>query len=110
MTTTDKDSNPEEVKNVIQIQREQMKHKNARPDWIEYDPEKKKKSVSIAKLGEYIYKQHKEEWLLVRDGKDNEFWTYRYKENKITETSGETVKQKVWQLSSPDTIKAAIHN
>ena len=58
MTTTDKDSNPEEVKNVIQIQREQMKHKNARPDWIEYDPEKKKKSVSIANRGEYIYKQH----------------------------------------------------
>lgn len=110
MTTTDKGSNPEEVKNVILFQRKQMKQKNARPDWIEYDPEKKKKSVSVAKLGEYVYKQHKEEWLLVRDGKDNEFWTYRYKENKITETSGETVKQKVWQLSSPDTIKAAIHN
>lgn len=110
MTTTDKGSNPEEVKNVILFQREQMKHENARPDWIEYDPESKKKSVSVAKLGEYIYKQHKEEWLLVRDGKDNEFWIYRYKENKITDTSEATVKQKVWQLSSLDEIKPFVHN
>lgn len=98
MTTNDKGSNPEEVKTVIQFQREQMKHKNARPDWIEYDQKTGKKSASIAKLGEYIYNQHKNEWLLVRDGKDNEFWTYRYKENKITDTSEATVKQKVWQL------------
>lgn len=95
-------------KTLISIQRENMKQKNSQPDWIEYDDAGKVKGVSVARLGEYVYSLNKAKWLLVADGKENEFWVYRDLARKVANTS-HTVVQKVWQPASLEDVRAEVH-
>ena len=82
----DNSSNP--LTFIINQQRGNMTQQNNKPDWIEYDKETgKAKGVSAARLGKYVYSLNKEKWLLVADGKENEFWIYRDLARKVANTS-----------------------
>lgn len=96
-------------KTLISIHRENMKQKNSQPDWIEYDDAGKVKGVSVARLGEYVYSLHKEEWLMVADGKETEFWVYRDLARKVANTS-HIVHQTVWQPASLEDVRASVHS
>lgn len=103
----DNSSNP--LTFIINQQRGNMTQQNSKPDWIEYDKETgKAKGVSVARLGEYVYSLNKAKWLLVADGKENEFWVYRDLARKVANTS-HTVVQKVWQPACLDVVRAEVH-
>lgn len=103
----DNSSNP--LTFIINQQRGNMTQQNNKPDWIEYDKETgKAKGVSAARLGEYVYSLNRAKWLLVADGKENEFWVYRDLARKVANTS-HTVVQKVWQPASLDVVRAEVH-
>lgn len=103
----DNSSNP--LTFIINQQRGNMTQQNNKPDWIEYDKEKgKAKGVSAARLGEYVYSLNRAKWLLVADGKENEFWVYRDLARKVANTS-HTVVQKVWQPACLDVVRAEVH-
>lgn len=73
----------------------------------------KARKVNIAKLGQTIFDEHKNEWLLIQDGDIRELWTYRPLkhnygadsaiQNKLSHT------QKVWQLDNIKIIRGYIH-
>ena len=103
----DNSSNP--LTFIINQQRGNMTQQNNKPDWIEYDKETgKAKGVSAARLGEYVYSLNRAKWLLVADGKENEFWVYRDLARKVANTS-HTVVQKVWQPACLDVVRAEVH-
>lgn len=103
----DNSSNP--LTFIINQQRGNMTQQNSKPDWIEYDKETgKAKGVSAARLGEYVYSLNRAKWLLVADGKENEFWVYRDLARKVANTS-HTVVQKVWQPACLDVVRAEVH-
>ena len=103
----DNSSNP--LTFIINQQRGNMTQQNNKPDWIEYDKETgKAKGVSAARLGKYVYSLNKAKWLLVADGKENEFWVYRDLARKVANTS-HTVVQKVWQPACLDVVRAEVH-
>lgn len=94
---------------IIDQQREIMRQQNNKPDWIEYDKESgKAKGVSAARLGKYVYSLNKAKWLLVADGKENEFWVYRDLARKVANTS-HIVHQTVWQPASLEDVRAEVH-
>ena len=103
----DNSSNP--LTFIINQQRGNMTQQNNKPDWIEYDKETgKAKGVSAARLGKYVYSLNKEKWLLVADGKENEFWIYRDLARKVANTS-HIVHQTVWQPASLEDVRAEVH-
>lgn len=103
----DNSSNP--LTFIINQQRGNMTQQNSKPDWIEYDKETgKAKGVSAARLGKYVYSLNKAKWLLVADGKENEFWVYRDLARKVANTS-HIVHQTVWQPASLEDVRAEVH-
>ena len=103
----DNSSNP--LTFIINQQRGNMTQQNNKPDWIEYDKETgKAKGVSAARLGKYVYSLNKAKWLLVADGKENEFWVYRDLARKVANTS-HIVHQTVWQPASLEDVRAEVH-